>query len=215
MRWSAVAKAYAEVGDTDHAIAALEKFADKGQVDESLLSGENHSFSAIEKSPRYQSILQRFKENKSTVALGESVFTLSDPGLLAEDIDYDPGSKTFLITSVLERKIVRVSSDGKVKDFAISPSHWPMLAIKVDAAHNLVWASEVGLQGFTNVSKADWYVPRYCASSLVLVELVRRLEGPKGAALGDLVLDCGGNADREWWNGRRNLPGQRRSTGAN
>jgi hypothetical protein len=58
---------------------------------------------------------------------------LLDANLLAEDIDYDPHAKSFLISGVLEKKIVRVTQGGKATDFAKSPSGWPMLAVKVDA----------------------------------------------------------------------------------
>lgn len=188
----AAAKAYAEVGDGERALAALAAFADQGQVDDALLTGESKSFSAIEKSPQYQSILNRFKTNKAPIGLGESVFTLSDAGLLAEDIDYDPGSRTFLITSVLEKKIVRVAADGKVNDFASSPSHWPMLAIKVDAAHNRVWATEVAMRDFTIAPKSDWGHSAVLCFELASGKLVRRMEGPGKTALGDMVLTADG-----------------------
>ena len=190
----AAAKAYAEAGDAEHALALLEKFGDLGQVDESLLSGENKSFSAMEKLPRYQSILQRFRENKSAIAHGESVFELSDPGLLAEDIDYDPRTKTFLITSVLEKKIVRVDSNGKVKDFALSPSHWPMLGVKVDAARGLVWATEVALEDFKSVPKSEWGRSAILCFNLASGQLARRIEAAGKTALGDLVLTRDGTA---------------------
>jgi len=189
----AAAKAYAEVGDGNHALAALAAFADQGQVDDSLLRGEPGVFTAVTKSPRYQSILNRFKENKTAISLGESVFALSDPGLLAEDIDYDPKSQTFLITGVLEKKIVRVARDGTVKDFASSPSHWPMLAIKIDAAHNLVWATEVALQDFTIAPKSDWGRSAVLCFELASGKLVRRMEGAGKTALGDMVLTADGS----------------------
>ena len=190
----ASAKAYAEAGDIEHALTALNEFADQGQADDGLLRGESGKLAAIEKSARYQSILNRFKENKSTIALGESVFELSDPGLLAEDIDYDPGSKTFLITSVLEKKIVRVAADGKVKDFASSPSRWPLLAVKVDAARGLVWATEVALEGFKSVPKSDWGRSAVLCFNLSSGQLVRRVEAAGKTALGDLVLTPDGTA---------------------
>lgn len=189
----AAAKAYAEVGDTEHATAALAEFADQGQVDESLLRGKSGNFAAMEKSAQYQTILSRFKENKLMITLGKSVFELSDPGLLAEDIDYDPGSKTFLATSVLEKKIVRVS-EGKVKDFAFSPSHWPILGLKVDAARGLVWATEVALEHFKSVPNSDWGRSALLCFNLPSGQLVRRIEAAGKTALGDLVLTPDGTA---------------------
>lgn len=186
------AKAYAEVGDTDDALTALSQFADLGQADDAMLQGENKPFAAIEKSPQYQAILKRFVDNKSAISRAEPAFSLSDAGLLAEDIDYDTHSKTFLITSVLEKKIIRVAADGKAKDFAASPSGWPMLAIKVDAAHNRVWATEVAMDGFTIVPKADWGRSAVLCFHLASGTLLRRIEGTGHTALGDLVLAADG-----------------------
>lgn len=86
----AVAPAYAEVGDADRALDVLTEFADLGQVDDRVLRGENKAFAALEKRPRYKSILKRFALNKAPISRSETTVSLHDPGLLAEDIDYDP-----------------------------------------------------------------------------------------------------------------------------
>jgi hypothetical protein len=41
-------------------------------------------------------------------------YAARDPGLLPEDIDYDTRRQRFLVTSVLQHKIVSVDSSGKV-----------------------------------------------------------------------------------------------------
>jgi len=184
----AVARAYAELGDTDHALDVLSQFADLGQVDDRLLRGENKPFAALEKLPRYQSILGRFALNNAAISRSERVLSLPDPGLLAEDIDYDPRSKSFLITSVLEKKIIRVTPQGKTTDFAQSPSQWPMLAVKVDASRNLVWATEVALDGFTAAPKSDWGRSGVLCFDLRTGALRQRIEGPAHSALGDMAL---------------------------
>ena len=151
----AAALAYAEVGDQEHALAALNRFADLGQADDNLMPGKSKAVASLEKLPEYKLLLKRFAENKTPVSHAEAVITLEDPNILAEDIDYDSQSKSFLITSVLEKKIIRVTMDGKATDFAQSPSHWPMLAIKIDANHNLVWTTEVAMNGFSAAPKSD------------------------------------------------------------
>lgn len=189
----AAAQAYAEAGDNDHALGALEEFADLGQVDDAVIRGERKGFGTIEKDPRYRTILRRFADNKTAVSLAEKAFELADPGLIAEDIDYDPLSKSFLITSVLEKKIVRVLQDGKANDFASSPSHWPMLAIKVDSPHKLVWATEVALDGFTAAPKSDWGRSALLSFDLNTGKLRQRVEGPAHSALGDMVISAEGD----------------------
>ena len=183
-----LAQAYAAAGDSEHAIAALNQYADLGLADDDLLRGHPKPFDTLEKLPEYQSILSRFKENETAVSRGEMAFALPDPNILAEDIDYDPLSKTFLITGVLEKKIIRITAEGKAVDFAQSPSHWPMLGIKVDASRGLVWATEVALDGFTAAPKSDWGRSGLLCYDLRTGALRRRVEGPAHSALGDLVL---------------------------
>jgi hypothetical protein len=184
----AAAQAYAALGDTSKALASLKQFADAGQTDDDLISGESKEFPALEKLPEYQSILKRMDENKATIGRAEPAFDLSDAGLLAEDIDYDSQSKTFLITSVLEKRIIRTNQEGKATNFAESPSHWPMLAVKVDAGHKVVWATEVALDGFANVPKGEWGKSAVLCFALRSGALLHRIEGPPGTALGDLAL---------------------------
>lgn len=45
--------------------------------------------------------------------------------------------------------------DGAAADFVRSPSNWPMLALKIDSARNLLWATEVALDGFTIAPQAQ------------------------------------------------------------
>jgi len=183
-----VARAYADIGDTERALAALSEFADMGQADDKLLSGENKPFAVLEKLPAYQAVLKRIAENKTAVLHAEAALTIPDARLVAEDIDYDPRSKSFLITSILENKIIRLTLDGKAADFAQSPSHWPMLAIKIDVARKLVWATEVALDGFTVAPQSDWGHSAVLCYDLETGKLHSRIDGPPHSALGDMVL---------------------------
>jgi hypothetical protein len=182
------ARVYTESGETEHALAALAEFADLGQTDENLLAGQSKTFATIEKLPAYQSILKRMAENKTPVSHAEPALTIPDPGLVAEDIDYDPQSKSFLVTSILEKKIIRLTPDGKAVDFAQSPSHWPMMALKIDSARKLVWATEAALDGFTAAPQSDWGRSAVLCYELTTGTLRSRVEGPPHAALGDMVL---------------------------
>jgi hypothetical protein len=184
----AAAQAYAGLGDTTNAIASLKEYAALGQVDEGLLSGTDSKFVALRGLPEYKAILERFASNKTPVSRSETAFVLEDAGLLPEDIDYDRTSESFLITSVLEKKIVRVAANGKASDFADSPNHWPMLAIKVDAARGTVWATEVAMDGFASVPKADWGRSAVMCFDLKTGAMLRRIEGPQHTALGDMAL---------------------------
>jgi sugar lactone lactonase YvrE len=189
----AVAQAYVAAGDNERALMALDDFAGLGQVDENLLTGKDKIFSALHDLPQYRSILELFAANMKAVARSEIAFTLSDSGILAEDIDYDPQSRSFLITSVLKRKIIRVEADGKSTDFALSPSGWPLLALKVDPKRKLVWATEVAMDGYSTAPKKDWGRSAVLCFDLQTGALLHRIEGPNRSALGDMVLTQGGD----------------------
>jgi hypothetical protein len=184
---------YAELNDVDHALAALEELAAMGQVDDAMLAGKDKAFVALHDLPAYKSILEKFRANKAPVARSERAFAFADAGLIPEDIDFDSHSKTFLITSVLEKKIVRVTTSGQTSSFAVSPSGWPMLALKVDAKHDRVWATEVALDGFTAAPKSDWRKSAVLYFELESGKLLNRIEGPPHSALGDMALTATGD----------------------
>lgn len=187
------AQAWAAAGDTEHALASLEEFTALGQADDALLAGKDQGLSSLRPLPQFGSILAAFRANETPHSAAKTAFTLPDPETLAEDIDFDPQSKTFLITSVLGKKILRVSFSGQASDFAQSPSHWPMVAVKVDAPHDLLWATEVAFDGFASAPKADWGKSAVLCFRLHTGALVQRIEGPPHASLGDMVLAPNGD----------------------
>ena len=189
----AVAKAYLRSGDTQAALTALSHLAELGQIDDALLQGKDPEFAALQNLAAYQSILKQFTANNSPISASETAFVLPDAGLLPEDITYDPQSKSFLITSVLEKKIIRITEQGKATDFAQSPSHWPIFAIKADPAHNLVWATEAAIDGFSAAPKSDWGRSAVLCFNLQTGALLRRIEGPAHTTLGDMALTKDGN----------------------
>jgi hypothetical protein len=189
----ALARAYAASGDPQRAIASLNQFADLGQSAPNLLNGQDQRLSAIQSLPEYKKVLERFTKNEIPISLGTTAITFADPGLLAEDIDFDSTSRTFLVTSVLEHKIVHATLDGTVSDFAASPDQWPMVAIKVDAPRHRVWATEVAFDGFTTAPKDAWGRSAVLCFDARTGKLLLRIEGPAHSALGDMVLTRDGD----------------------
>jgi len=69
-----------------------------------------------------------------------------------------------------------------------------MLAVKIDANHNLVWATEVAMDGFSAAPKSDWGRSAVVCFDLKTGTLRRRIEAPAKSALGDMVLTGQGSA---------------------
>jgi len=182
------AAAYTSVGDMDSAFTALERVAAMGEADDRLRKGSDTEFLPLHADPRYQAVLERFTNNETSIARSVSSTTISDPRLVTEDIDFDTATNTFLITSVLEKKIVRVTKGGTVTDFATSPSKWPMFALKIDAKRRRVWATEVAPDNSNSVPKTTWGHSALLCFDLRTGMLLRRIEASMPAVLGDMVL---------------------------
>jgi hypothetical protein len=184
----ALARAYAAAGDTRRALDALSQYADLGLADDAQLGGGDARYAALKNFPEYQRILARFRRNEAPVSLAEAAIALPDAKLLTEDIDYDAKTQSFLITSIREAKIVRVGLDGSVRDFAMSPDHWPMVALKIDAARGRVWATEVAFDGFVFTPQSAWGRSAVLCFDLGSGRLMSRIEGPPHTSLGDMAL---------------------------
>ncbi|HEY7964906.1 MAG TPA: hypothetical protein VID49_12395 [Steroidobacteraceae bacterium] len=181
-----VSRAQLHVGNTDAALQALSQFAAMGQAAD--LPGLAQEFATLPQGPALQRLQERMSANARPVALGASALVLADAGLLAEDLDYDRSGKRFLVSSIRERKIVALSRHGRSTDFARSPDGWPMVALRIDAQHGRVWATEVAFQGSALAPAADWGRSALLCFELTTGTLVHRIEAPHAAALGDLVI---------------------------
>jgi hypothetical protein len=187
-----LASDYSAIKDTAHTIAMLAAFADLGQGGDNVCKGDNIKFGWLGKNAAFEAICARLRQNEQPISVAKIAFTIPDTVAIPEDIDYDRISNTFLLTSILNRKIFRVGWDGHYSAFASSPSGWPMMAIKIDSLRGLVWATEVALHGFMIVPKPDWDRSAILCFGLSDGRLIKRIEGPRGAALGDMVLDSEG-----------------------
>jgi len=186
-----VARANVQVGDLDAALRELEQFTRMGQSTDLLATSSD--FAPLLKNANFARIQNAMKANRSPVSTGSTAFQLSDPSLLAEDVDYDPHTRRFFVTSVREKKIVSVEASGASSDFARAPDNWPMLAVKVDPSRRLLWATEVAMQGFNFAPEPDWGRSAVLCYNLRSGKLLRRIAGPRGSALGDMALMANGD----------------------
>jgi sugar lactone lactonase YvrE len=186
-----VARAQLHIGDNDRAFDALEQVAEMGQSEDLLAISKD--FSALVNHPRWQKLQNAFRANLSPRSLATTAFPLSDPALLAEDVDYDPRTRRFFITSIREKKIIATTRAGSSIDFAKAPDNWPILAIKVDSARSVVWATEVAIEGLSFAPQSDWGRSAVLCFDLENGRLLRRIEGPHGTALGDMALAANGD----------------------
>jgi hypothetical protein len=186
-----IARAEIHLGDLESAIRNIEQFVRMGQSTDLLETSAE--FAPLRTTRSFASIQSGMKANCSMIALGSTVFTLSDSKLLAEDVDYDPTAKRFFVASVRERKVVALDANGVSSDFARAPDNWPMLAVKVDATRGVLWATEVAMQGFSFAPESDWGRSALLCYDLKKGKLLSRIEAPRGSALGDMALAPNGD----------------------
>ncbi len=181
-----VAQADVKLGDFSAALREVDQFARMGQsVD---LVAASADFASLVKSASFAPIGKAMDANRSPISTGSTAFELSDSSLLAEDVDYDPNSQRFFVTSVREKKIISVDASGASAEFAKAPDGWSMLAVKIDASRGLLWATEVAMRGFVFAAEPDWGRSAVLCFDLKSGKLLQRVEGPRGAALGDMAL---------------------------
>lgn len=178
--------------DLDGALLSFKDFVQMGQSDEEVL--KLNQFDALRADPRFTTTHTEMVENTTSQSIASKAFTLNDSDLLPEDIDYDSTTGRFYVTSVLKKQILSVDASGKCRLFVKAPDSWPMLALKVDQKHHILWATEVALDGFATVAQKDWGRSAILIYSMPEGKLLHRLEGPSHSALGDMTLDVRGDA---------------------
>jgi len=186
-----LARADVHTGDPADALRQLGIYAEMGQANEIVKTLPD--FAPLRATPDFEKILQGMASDGRRISRAVQAFTIPEAGLVPEDIDYDPQGKRFFLTSVLEMKIATIDAEGHLADFAKAPDNWPMLALKIDAGRRIVWATEVALDGFISVPKAEWGRSALLAFSLDDGKLLHRIEGPPHSNLGDMALAANGD----------------------
>ena len=179
-------------GKQDDALYSFAQFVAMGQSNDEALRGAQ--FDPLRTLPRFQAIQRDMAANTSSVSNAAEVFRLKSSVPVPEDIDYDPAAKRFYISSVLGKHIVAVDMAGQVTVFARAPDQWPVMALKIDAARRILWATEVALKGYSLTTEKDWGRSAILIFDLRSGGLLHRIEGPPQAALGDMTLDLKGDA---------------------
>lgn len=186
-----VAKADARTGDSRAAMRQLRTIARMGVSQAKI--GTVPDLSALRSRPEFQQIVREMSASAEPIAHSRRAVAIPDAGLLPEDVAYDPSAGEFLLTSVREARIVAISTNGRMSTFARAPDGWPMLAIRIDARHRLLWATEVALTGFRSISRHEWGRSVILEFDLSTARLLRRIAGPRGSQLGDMTLSPAGN----------------------
>ncbi|MDQ6828852.1 MAG: hypothetical protein M3081_08300 [Gemmatimonadota bacterium] len=193
-----VAMARAEVGlrDTTAALELLRDFAGMGLVRDLT---NDPSFANLRALPSWNEVTKRIEGNRRTVARATKAFTLGAPDDLAEDMTYDPATRTFFVSSIRYRKIVAIDRAGKESDFVTEGRDgvWGILAVAVDAPRRVLWATTAAMPQSRTFSAADSGRSAVLKYDLSTGKLIKRYDLPVDHAkhvMGDMVLTPQGDA---------------------
>lgn len=152
----------------------------------------------LRSSPAFAPVRQALARLRAPITSSEVAFTLPEKDLLTEGIAYDPETKSFFVSSVHQRKILRRAADGTVSDF-IPPAFQgidAVLALRVDPKRRILWACTAAMP------EMEGYDPRSAGrSTLVAFDLAAEkptvkkritITDGKKHDINDLVIDGAG-----------------------
>ncbi len=188
-----LAGAGALLGDRRAAASGILRFAAMGLA---AAAEDDTDFASVRSDPEFAAAVGRMEENRRPVKSSDVAFRISDPALLAEDIAYDAETKSFYVSSIHRRKIIRIAPDGVVSDFirAGQDGVWGMMALAVDAKRRVLWATTAALPQAEEYTSSDQGRSAALQYDLNTGRLLRRWDAPAGErhALGDMTLDASG-----------------------
>jgi sugar lactone lactonase YvrE len=179
-----LAASEAMLGNRDAALAALRDWSAMGLIYDVAADAD---FTFLRDTPGFQQILGRVAQSKVPIGRATVAFKVPARDLLPEDIAYDPKTRRFFISSV--RKGVIVTADGH--EFARAP--WPVLALRVEPARRLLWASTGYIPHGESVQESDKDKTALLAFDLDSGAQKQRIESPFPGLLGDMTISRGGD----------------------
>ncbi len=180
--------AYAKNELTDQALRTLERVV---WMNTNYPFDTDSSFSRINELPAFERLVS-LKKELETPLRNSKAFRAIDKKFIthAEGITYDKRSGSFFLGDVRERKIIRLSADGSVTDFAKSPHLLSIMGMDVDDQNSLLWVCSSPMEemlkreGETSKKNA-----RLLAFDIKTGELVHSVVARSPEALfGDLIV---------------------------
>lgn len=190
----ALASAHALNRDTTRALVMLQRFAALGYFADVAADSD---FAVLQGSAAMGQIQRRLQQNQEPVIRSRVAFTLDQRDLLTEGVGYDPAGRRFFVGSVRHRRIVALSSDGRISSFAGHPDPlpWAPLGMRVDPTGRSLWVAAAALPQMEGYAAADSGTSAVLRFDLKSGKLVGeyRATGPGLHALGDLAVTRGGD----------------------
>ena len=153
-----------------------------------LLHADLNSLQSLDS---FNELLQLQKDLQKQVTNSDTAFVFKDKGAHIESVAYDPVSKSFFLSSINQRKILKYHQSGNITDF-IDRGEYGMTAVfglRTDLSKGVLWAcaSPVPeMENYDSTLKSAVY-----KFDLKTGKLINKYESPStvSTVFGDLVLN--------------------------
>ncbi len=185
-----LASAYALNKRPTEAIRILSRLVDFGVWTEIAANNDFASLVSLPDAAGLRLRLQALREKK--VQNGVVAFRLTDRTLVPEGVAFDPKTGAYFVSSQFQRKIVRRTGDGVVKDFVTSAQDgvWMVFGIAADPVRRVLWATSTAEETMLGATAQDAGGTALFAFDLDTGALKHRYLPPPGteATFDDLAL---------------------------
>lgn len=138
-----LAQAYVRTGEKQKALDLLSQLAERNL---GFHPDSDPEFQTLALLPGYRTLLQTIDRLEPRVVRSHAAFVIHESDLFPEGIACDARSGALYVSSILKRKIVRISRDGQVTDFTNEHQDglFGVLGLRVDEARGELWAAASG-----------------------------------------------------------------------
>jgi hypothetical protein len=185
-----LARVEAELGLEDSVLRRLEFYARSGL--DLGNPAEEPVFATLNARGSLRHIADLYREGLVAKTAHVRVATLVDPDLVTEDIVCERESGSFLLSSVRDRKILRLKAPARVHDFVTEAQTplWGVFALGLDAPRNILWASTSTTNISPPIQAGEDDRTAVLALNARTGAVVSRYDLPRGGphALGDMTI---------------------------
>lgn len=183
------------LGNTAEAIRWLEMYASTGLRYD---VAHDDDLKPLLAEAAFAPVAQQMKDRTKPVQKAEGVCALPLADLMPEDLTFDKGSGSFVVSSIQHHTLYRVtlppagSGQCGLKEIPLEDQakRWPVLAVSADDKRHLLWMTASAMPGFTGFPKEDEGKAALFAIDAATGKTVRRFDlssaGP--AVLGDMSV---------------------------
>jgi hypothetical protein len=183
--WFYLARYQAGAGETRASVASLEKVAELG---DGFLPPRD-GFEKVWDDPQFKAVRAKLEAKLPRLDYAPTAYELEDRTLIPEGIAYDVPSHSLFMGSIAQRKVLQLSDQGTVREFAAGSDLDAVLGIAVDSPRRILYVvstSALTAEGEKRRRNA------VIAFDIDTRRFLRRYDVPSAAQLNDVTVAPGG-----------------------